>query len=56
MTRLITTLTLVVWLALATAGPALAWDQCTQRWVRGPDGITRICDLCCRGRYCELFC
>jgi hypothetical protein len=60
MKRLVMILSLAAWLALATSGPALAWDQCTQHWVRGQDGVTRICDLCCRttpmGRVCQWFC
>ena len=51
MKRLLLTLTLAAALACGLAGPALAWDQCTQYWVRDPyTGITRICDLCCRLR------
>jgi hypothetical protein len=48
MSHLVRTLILTALLALGTAGPALAWDQCTKHMVKGPDGITRFCELCCR--------
>ena len=53
MHRLVTTFVLTVFLALATAGPALA--ACTTHTYR-LHGRLVMCTTCCSGNHCQTTC